>query len=695
MKYLLVWLAVMPLPATNKINFLNIHVDHQGNRLEVSTSPEPLLEYEFLRDERYNIDKFLYDHVLDAPFRQTAFLMRTLERNRGSIYDRDGAPLPILSFEFELSVRRETGKIIHQKEYKVVIGLDGEADKGVIICDQAGMKHQFTISKLTEQEEYGKYVSHLAFPFEKQSLPAPAESNFLVDLYYNWPEVEVKENEFNVFDLFPSAILWDRGPITKLKMHLGTTYVYKDGEGWGQVRSDFLRSHQRAVDEFTRVLEAREAGDSRELIANLEDYVDHVPSDRTALRQLMEAYLAAGMDAEAYDLITRFQPFFATIRQGIANKNELAENAERKRNQLLGRKAYFKQAEGVALKITGPKQNDLVTSTTDLTFTMAGNEADILSIECYIGDELITSLVEPPFKVPFSVDGAYGRKRLRVVAYFEDETFAEDSVSIEAFKVDEEQAVRLVGLQVSVFQSQTKAARSLDKQDFVIQENRKKVDIEHFRKSTAPLRVAILVDTSISMFGDKLYQSQYALKTFLSKLAPEDRAAVFSFDNKVLKLMDFTNDYDQVVRSLMTLSPHGNTSLYDAMLIAHDALMGQNGTKAMIVISDGADSDSATTDYHVSRLLRDSPVMVYSVVLPDRDTMQGSRFLQEISRLSGSTYTKVRSVDKLSEVFDRIYEDLKNIYFMDYYTDLGRFAERKIKVKLEDGKANIKWTRLN
>lgn len=685
---LLLLFVVAPLMATDTVNFMDLAVTVKEDELHLKVFPQKLLDYELTRNDAYNINKNTVELVFDAPLRQTAFLIRTLERNRGTIMAANQS-LMVLEFEVELVVRADTGEPITERIYKVSVGLDSEPGKGII--QGPGIpSYKFDINKLDETESYQDFVTHLAFPFEEMSLPKPPNSMFLVDLYYNWPDLVVDEKQVRVFDLFPSWLTWDRGIIKKVKIHLGSTFCFqKDGE-WKQVRNTYARLIKDAIEEFGQVLEFTKQGDLWNIIPALEKYVDKSPGDRKALKLLMDYYLEDQRSAEAYNLITRFQPLFATIRGGLPNKRALAEKAERRRNWLLGEKAGFEKNESVNLKITQPIANDLVTGTTDLAFTLAGNESPILEVECYFDEQLIAKLKEPPFKVPFTVDGAYGRKDLRVVAYFEDETYQEDIVRVATMKVDEEQSVQLVGVRASVLQKGD--GRELDMKDFVIKENGKTKELNSFRKDSAPLRVAILIDTSISMVGKKLHRAQYAVKTFLSKMAPEDRVSIYTFDDHVLKLSDFTNDYDDLSGKVMTLGMQAGTSLYDAMLLSHDALLGQNGTKVMIVLSDGDDASSATTDLHVARVIQNSPVMVYSVILPGGifpNSDEGKTFLKEMANVSGSLSINLRNVDNLSVTFDRLYEDLKSFYYMDYYSRLRR-ENREIDIRLKGARGKIR-----
>jgi len=698
MRVLMFLFVSITLTATDHLYFIELPLDISDQGVDVIVRPKPLVSYDIIKDDRYNLERAMMELSLDAALRQTAFLFRTLERNRGTIMGKNASePIEIMRYDFELGLRDLTGEPLQLKEYEVTMSLEPKINTGSIRCN--GSRHEFAINTLTRIGNYRDFLRHLILPMDKASFSRPSQDEFLVDLYFKWPKVLVDNDQFSIFDLFPSAILWNKGPITRVEIHLGTTYAYRRDGVWEQSLSDHLDYFRQNIDAYTEILAMIENGDDEAAIPLLEDYLHRAPADKKALRTLMELYMAYEYKTQAYDLITRFQPFFATIKGGLDTQDFIAESAQRKRNHLLGKRSSFERNKDVQLEITSPVQNDLVTGTTNLEFTLAGTDSPILQIDCYLDEQRIAALSSPPFRVPFTVSGRQGRLNLRVAAYFEDETYQETQIRVRSLLVDQQEYVNLVGLRTVVTQGTNKLLTDLKREDFVVKENGVEREIQTFRKDQAPLRIAILVDTSISMFGKKLYNAQYAVRTFLSKLEPEDKASLYTFDHKVMRLTDFTNDFEQVGRQVFTLSPQLSTSLYDAILVANDDLEGQNGTKVIIIISDGSDSSSAVTDIHVASTIRNSHTMVYSIILPGNflgmSNAQGNVFLREIARLSGSVSDRVSKVKNLDETFDKIYQELKSFYYIDFYASEPDPDKRDIDVKVKGLVARARFRTLN
>ncbi len=693
--YLLFSLTTLTAFATDTVNFLDLVVTPKDGRFVLMPQARSLLDYGIFKTEDYNLQKRDVDQTLDAPIRLTGYLLRTLDRNRGTLITNQG-PLPILRYEFELALREATGEVIATNQYQVTVGLDAEAGMGLITYANGGA-WRFSLAELTESANYHAFLQHLTFPSGETSFAEPSRKECLIDLYYKWPTLVQDTKKVNVFDLFPAWLTWEKkGPLTKTGVHLGSTYLRRVGDGWQQSYSSSLYALKESVELYGKVLETNAKGSASKTIPLLEEYVYRVPGDRKALKLLMDSYIEDKRNDQAYDLISRFKPLFATIRGGLPNMKALEDKAERHRNFLLGRRASFRRDESVKLEILNPVSDDLVTGRTDLKFSLEGNSAKLVAIDCFLGDQLITQLIGPPYEVPFTTDQVQGSAKLRVAAYFDNETYQEDAIDIRTIKVDQQQSVQLVTVRATVLQDGS--PRTLLADDFSLLENGKTQTLNNFRKDTAPLRVAVLLDTSISMVGDKLYRAQYAVKTFLSKLAAEDRSSLYTFDLNVVRLDDWTNNHEELSKRAMTLSLQWGTSLYDAILIAHDSLMSQNGTKIMIVVSDGDDSSSSTTDLHVMEVLRNSPVMVYSIILtggPLSDGRTGANLLRGLAEMTGSSSIRVKNLDKLDATFDSVYQDFKSLYYMDYYTGIPNPDERKLEIKVKGIGGKIRARQLN
>ena len=111
--------------------------------------------------------------------------------------------------------------------------------------------------------------------------------------------------------------------------------------------------------------------------------------------------------------------------------------------------------------------------------------------------------------------------------------------------------------------------------------------------------VLILVDTSGSMReNDKLSQAKEAIKVFLEDQAGKNNVSLVSFNSKVQTLTplgSLESNRADILAQVDDLSATGNTSLYDAVIEAMNALSSSSDSariQAIVLLSDGQDTSS-------------------------------------------------------------------------------------------------------
>jgi Ca-activated chloride channel family protein len=127
--------------------------------------------------------------------------------------------------------------------------------------------------------------------------------------------------------------------------------------------------------------------------------------------------------------------------------------------------------------------------------------------------------------------------------------------------------------------------------------------------------LGIAIDTSGSMAGEKIRSARAALERFLFDLLdPRDEIFLYRFSEHPVLLEEWTTDRRRLSRALGYLSPRGGTALYDTVADALPlAQEGQHRKRALVVISDGNDTNSGTDPRDLGSLVREMEVMVYAV----------------------------------------------------------------------------------
>ena len=175
--------------------------------------------------------------------------------------------------------------------------------------------------------------------------------------------------------------------------------------------------------------------------------------------------------------------------------------------------------------------------------------------------------------------------------------------------------VELINVTATVSDASGRFVPGLKQEDFVVYEDDQLVDVTHFSAERVPVSLGIAVDTSGSMAGQKIQEAQAALDRFLFELLDkEDQIFLYRFSSRPVLLQDWTKDRQLLSRALGRLSPNGGTAMYDAVADAIPlAQKGEHRKKALLVISDGNDTASATDIREVKAQIRDSEVLVYAI----------------------------------------------------------------------------------
>ena len=175
--------------------------------------------------------------------------------------------------------------------------------------------------------------------------------------------------------------------------------------------------------------------------------------------------------------------------------------------------------------------------------------------------------------------------------------------------------VELINVTATVTDRSGRFAGRLTKDDFVIYEDNKLVEVTHFNADRTPVSLGIIVDTSGSMVGEKWSAAVSSIDRFFRMMNDElDEFFLYRFSANADIVLDWTNDRDRLSTMVGRIHPNGGTAMYDAVAEAVPmAQSGQNRKKAVVIISDGNDTSSRTDARDVTRIIRETEVLVYAV----------------------------------------------------------------------------------
>ncbi len=247
----------------------------------------------------------------------------------------------------------------------------------------------------------------------------------------------------------------------------------------------------------------------------------------------------------------------------------------------------------------------------------------------------------------------------------------------------------LVLVPLTVTDPQNRLVTGLERSNFQLFDSNAPQTIKSFATEDAPLSIGIVFDLSGSM-QSKFVRSRKALSEFLHTCNPQDEFFVVGFNDRPAVLVDYTSDVEDVEARMVMLRPENRTALIDAMYLGVNKLRdAKYQRKALLVVSDGGDNRSRYTQGELMRAVRESEVQIYSVGIfdayaPTVEEQNGPQLLHELSETTGGRLFVVRDVQDLSDIAQRISEELRNEYVIGYTpTDRRRNgAWRKLNVRL-------------
>ncbi|MBP1632587.1 MAG: putative type secretion system integral rane subunit, partial [Acidobacteria bacterium] len=185
-----------------------------------------------------------------------------------------------------------------------------------------------------------------------------------------------------------------------------------------------------------------------------------------------------------------------------------------------------------------------------------------------------------------------------------------------------------------------------------------------------PLEVLLVVDTSGSMRGAPLDAAKVAAAGFLTALPPTTRTAVMGFGAAPGPAGGFSEDPADAAADLGRLQAAGETSLYDAVVAALDALDAAGpGRPFIVLLSDGGDTASRLSLADAVARLQGSEVRFYAVELQTEESDPAS--LQALAEVGAGRVVAAEDPAALAAMYELIASELVNQLVVSYTSAAG------------------------
>lgn len=235
--------------------------------------------------------------------------------------------------------------------------------------------------------------------------------------------------------------------------------------------------------------------------------------------------------------------------------------------------------------------------------------------------------------------------------------------------------VDLISVTATVVDREGHLVTGLPRDAFEIFEDGERQPITQFTNERVPVSLAVLLDVSDSMYGQRLVDARAAVERFLFELLDkEDEFCVIAFNHEPAPLTSWTQTPGIVKRAMDVLRPFGATALYDALLTTLPMMNTRTKQRAsVLIISDGADtaSDAALRDVRAALVRSDAFVYAIAIDPPAKRAINEAvnvTALNEITGGNGGNTEVVHETAGLIAATAHIAEELNSQYVLGYHS---------------------------
>jgi VWFA-related protein len=330
----------------------------------------------------------------------------------------------------------------------------------------------------------------------------------------------------------------------------------------------------------------------------------------------------------------------------------------------------------------------------ELALDPAGTPCDRL--ELYFDGRRVGVFDRAPYRIVVNAGQDNLPHRLEAVAYHGGTVVAGGSLQSPKIYTDEEITVDLHHVYASVTR-QGDPVVGLLQDDFTVIAGGNVQKIATFEAVEVPFTAVLLLDTSLSMEGDRLEVARRGAQSFLLAMGKLDEIKLVFFGDRIRSESPFTNVPAVLGLGLTRLSAAGGTALSDALYVALQRLAGRKGRKVVLLVSDGIDIESVLGMEDVRREARRLGVLIewLRVHHPEdenrslrrfsiwRNPTEHQRELDLLEKTVNETGGRIEPIDRLDQVegiLSRIVRELRNTYVLGFYPQAD--GEGKVEVRV-------------
>lgn len=350
--------------------------------------------------------------------------------------------------------------------------------------------------------------------------------------------------------------------------------------------------------------------------------------------------------------------------------------------------------DGFGVEIRSPDAQDVPIGDVTLAATVTGPDlAD--RVDFFVNDRRIGTVTEPPYRLDWTYPEEESVFVIRTVAVAGDRIASDERV-LDRASIAFGATVDLVTLHVTVRDAAGRLVRGLVADDFEVIEDGARQEIVQFDFGEVPVSAALLLDQSSSMIGGGIRAERAGAERLVESLVSDvNRVMVMGFNDRVYVYSGFTTDRERLQAALAVVDPDGSTALFDTLAEAVRKVNRDRGKRALVVLSDGLDTNSDFAFEDVVEFLRQSDVLVYTIGLQlmhdgtelgdaSGAVRRGVEQLRTLAEATGGAAYFPLALEELEEIYGRIADELNSQYALSFYPQNraydGRFRQLSVRI---------------
>jgi Ca-activated chloride channel family protein len=314
----------------------------------------------------------------------------------------------------------------------------------------------------------------------------------------------------------------------------------------------------------------------------------------------------------------------------------------------------------------------------EVILVVRGSEP-VARVELFLDARKVGERGAPPWRFAVDFGEENVARRLRAVVRGTAGGSAAAERMVPAIQVDEVMDIELQQLYVTVTRDGRRVL-DLDRGDFEVRDQGDRQELVTFERGEVPLTAVLVLDSSLSMRGERLDAALRGARAFAAGMADLDEAMLLLFSDRLLFRSEFTGEAAKLEEGLAAVRADGGTALNDHLYLALQMLEARQGRRVVIVLSDGIDVDSVLPASEVLATVRRSQALVYWLRLRDqrtgdhlsmwRDVAEHREELANLHRVvedSGGRVLELAGVDLAEAAFAEVLAELREQYVLGYY----------------------------